>query len=45
VQAQQSKSNASDTPGRIDRLGPVLGDWNDRIDALLADESEIRGAR
>ena len=32
----------SETPGRIDRLGPVLGDWNDRLDALLADESEIR---
>ena len=32
----------SETPGRIDRLGPVLGDFNDRLDALLADESEMR---
>ena len=33
----------SDTPGHIDRLGPVLGDFNDRLDALLADENEVRG--
>lgn len=33
----------SETPGRIDRLGPVLGDWDDRLAELLADESEIRG--
>ena len=33
----------SDTPGRIDRLGPELGDFNDRLGALLADESEVRG--
>jgi crotonobetainyl-CoA:carnitine CoA-transferase CaiB-like acyl-CoA transferase len=32
----------SRTPGRIDRLGPELGDWNDRLDALLADEGEVR---
>ena len=33
----------SDTPGRIDRLGPELGDFNDRLDALLADDSQVRG--
>ncbi len=33
----------SRTPGRIDRLGPELGDWNDRLAALLAEESEVRG--
>ena len=32
----------SETPGRIDRLGPVLGDFNDRLAALLADEAEVR---
>jgi crotonobetainyl-CoA:carnitine CoA-transferase CaiB-like acyl-CoA transferase len=32
----------SKTPGWIDRLGPELGDWNDRLDALLADEDEVR---
>ncbi|MEM7210605.1 MAG: CoA transferase [Pseudomonadota bacterium] len=35
----------SETPGRIDRLGPELGDWNDRVDALLKDEHEIRVQR
>ena len=35
----------SATPGRIDRLGPVLGDFNDRLTDLLADESEVRGRR
>lgn len=32
----------SDTPGGIDRLGPVLGDFNDRLEALLADAGEVR---
>ena len=35
----------SETPGRIDTLGPELGNWNDRLDALLADDTEIRGRR
>ncbi len=33
----------SDTPGRIDALGPALGDWNERLEALIADPSELRG--
>ncbi len=32
----------SETPGRIDTLGPELGDWNDKLETLLADESAIR---
>jgi crotonobetainyl-CoA:carnitine CoA-transferase CaiB-like acyl-CoA transferase len=32
----------SRTPGRIDCLGPELGDGNERLAALLADESEVR---
>jgi succinyl-CoA:(S)-malate CoA-transferase subunit A len=35
----------SETPGGIDRLGPVLGDFNERLDMLLADDDEVRGAR
>lgn len=34
----------SETPGRIDCLGPELGNFNDRLDALLSDPSEIRCA-
>ncbi|MEM7422514.1 MAG: CoA transferase [Pseudomonadota bacterium] len=33
------------TPGRIDMLGPELGNWNDRIEALLASSAELRKAR
>ncbi|MEM7190725.1 MAG: CoA transferase [Pseudomonadota bacterium] len=32
----------SETPGRIDGLGPELGNWNARLDAMLADEAAIR---
>ena len=32
----------SGTPGGIDTLGPELGNWNGDLDALLADENEIR---
>jgi len=32
----------SDTPGGIDSLGPELGNWNDRLDGLIADDGEIR---
>ena len=33
------------TPGAIDRLGPELGDFNDRLDALIGDMSQIRRPR
>ena len=32
----------SGTPGGIDCLGPELGNWNDELERLLADDSEIR---
>jgi crotonobetainyl-CoA:carnitine CoA-transferase CaiB-like acyl-CoA transferase len=32
----------SETPGEIRHLGSEFGDWNERVKALLADESEIR---
>ncbi|MEM9139145.1 MAG: CoA transferase, partial [Pseudomonadota bacterium] len=32
----------SETPGAIRCLGPELGNWNDRIEALLADDAEVR---
>jgi crotonobetainyl-CoA:carnitine CoA-transferase CaiB-like acyl-CoA transferase len=32
----------SETPGRITHLGPRFGDWNARIDEILADDSQIR---
>lgn len=32
----------SDTPGGIDCLGPELGNFNDRLDALINDPREIR---
>ncbi|MEM6662950.1 MAG: CoA transferase [Pseudomonadota bacterium] len=32
----------SETPGRIDHLGPELGNWNKHLDALLGDDSELR---
>ena len=35
----------SETPGKIKNLGPELGNWNDRIEALLADVGQIRSAR
>lgn len=35
----------SKTPGKITNLGPELGNWNDRIETLLADASEIRKSK
>jgi crotonobetainyl-CoA:carnitine CoA-transferase CaiB-like acyl-CoA transferase len=35
----------SATPGRIDCLGPELGNGAERVAALLADDSEIRAPR
>lgn len=32
----------SETPGRIDRLGPPLGDANARVEELLRDDSQLR---
>jgi hypothetical protein len=32
----------SETPGQIRSLGPTFGDWNERVKALIEDESEIR---
>jgi len=32
----------SETPGEIRHLGPEFGDWNERVKALLADETELR---
>ncbi len=33
----------SDTPGRIDNLGPPLGDWNTFVrETLIRDDSEVR---
>jgi succinyl-CoA:(S)-malate CoA-transferase subunit A/succinyl-CoA:(S)-malate CoA-transferase subunit B len=32
----------SRTPGRIASLGPALGDWNQRVEDILADESQLR---
>ena len=34
----------SKTPGQVNSLGPELGDWNDKLETLLADDSEIRHA-
>jgi len=35
----------SETPGRITHLGPDFGDWNDRLDEILADDGQIRRPR
>jgi len=35
----------SETPGRITHLGPGFGDWNDRLDEILADDGQIRRPR
>jgi crotonobetainyl-CoA:carnitine CoA-transferase CaiB-like acyl-CoA transferase len=35
----------SQTPGEITHLGPAIGDWNERIKAILADERELRTVR
>ncbi len=35
----------SETPGEITHLGPVLGDWNQRIKDILADDSQLRPRR
>jgi crotonobetainyl-CoA:carnitine CoA-transferase CaiB-like acyl-CoA transferase len=32
----------SRTPGQIAALGPELGDWNRRVEDILADESQLR---
>ncbi len=32
----------SETPGEITNLGPALGDWNERVKDILADESQVR---
>jgi crotonobetainyl-CoA:carnitine CoA-transferase CaiB-like acyl-CoA transferase len=37
--------NLSQTPGEITHLGPALGDWNQRIKGILADESQVRPHR
>jgi len=34
----------SETPGRIANLGPALGDWNDRLSAILRDDAQVREA-
>jgi len=33
------------TPGAIDWLGPVLGDWNEKLDEILADAGALRRNR
>ncbi|MEM7060338.1 MAG: CoA transferase [Pseudomonadota bacterium] len=35
----------SETPGRIINLGPELGNWNERVEAILRDATQIRGQR
>ncbi len=35
----------SQTPGGISHLAPTLGDWNQRITDILADESQVRTNR
>jgi crotonobetainyl-CoA:carnitine CoA-transferase CaiB-like acyl-CoA transferase len=35
----------SETPGGIDCLGPELGNWNEELERLLANESEIRAGK
>jgi crotonobetainyl-CoA:carnitine CoA-transferase CaiB-like acyl-CoA transferase len=35
----------SETPGGIDCLGPELGNWNDELARLLADDSQIRAGK
>ena len=35
----------SETPGRITHLGPALGDWNQRIKTILADDAQLRRRR
>jgi crotonobetainyl-CoA:carnitine CoA-transferase CaiB-like acyl-CoA transferase len=35
----------SETPGEITHLGPALGDWNERLREILADDNQVRGTQ